>query len=142
MEINPLYMLCQCNYIDFLFTYIHLSKRIIISKQFIQEAIAHFIIMTEFSCEPGQSLRGLLRRLKYFSKVPAHASLLVKKLELRLKSFLTVAGIEECSNCEDEVGPLGPWITASNNRVQIHVIIYTLYFGSKLRQSESKTTLK
>lgn len=62
---------------------------------------------------PGQSSRGVSRMEKYLSKVPAHASRLVKKFEfLRLKSFFTVAGIDECSYWEVGVGPLGSWITA------------------------------
>ena len=61
----------------------------------------------ESRCKPGQSSRGVSRRKKYFSNVPAHASLFVKKLDFKLKSFFTVAGIEECSNCEYGVGPSG-----------------------------------
>lgn len=72
----------------------------------------------EDQSKPGQSSRGVSRRQKYFSKVPAHASLFVKKFDFRLKSFFTVAGIEECSNCECGVGPTGSWITAqSKSRV-------------------------
>jgi hypothetical protein len=66
--------------------------------------------------KPGQSSRGVSRRRKHFSKVPAHASLLVRKFDSRLNSFFTVAGIEECSNCEYGVGPSGSWITAPNNQ--------------------------
>lgn len=63
--------------------------------------------------KPGQSSRGVSRMLKYFSKVPAQASLFVKKLDFKLKSFFTVAGMEECSNCEVGVGPSGSWITTT-----------------------------
>lgn len=48
---------------------------------------------------PGQSVLGLLLLIKIPSKVPAHSSRFVRKL-LRLKIFLTVAGMDECSNCE------------------------------------------
>lgn len=42
------------------------------------------------------------------SKVPAHSSLFVKGAD-RLKIFLTVAGMDECSNSEVGNGdPLGP----------------------------------
>ena len=53
----------------------------------------------------GQSVRGVSRVRKQ-SKVPAQASRLVRKL-LRLKSFLTVAGMEECSNSDVGYGPDG-----------------------------------
>ena len=46
------------------------------------------------------------------SNVPAHASLAVNALDGRLNSLRTVAGMEECSNCEVGVGPLGVWTTA------------------------------
>lgn len=53
----------------------------------------------------GQSVLGVVRVVKTPSKVPAHASLKVKKAG-RLKIFLTVAGIDECSYCEVDVGPV------------------------------------
>ena len=56
---------------------------------------------------PGQSVLGELNSATTCSNVPAHASLFVKKLDFKLKSFFTVAGIEECSNCEYGVGPSG-----------------------------------
>jgi hypothetical protein len=36
---------------------------------------------------------------------------LVRKSCGRSKSFLTVAGMDECSYCDVGVGPLGPWTT-------------------------------
>lgn len=43
------------------------------------------------------------------SNDPAHSSLLVRKGDGRLKMFLTVAGMEECSYSDDGEGdPLGP----------------------------------
>jgi len=46
------------------------------------------------------------------SKVPAHSSLFVKKVVM-LKSFFTVAGMDECSYSDVGNGdPLGPWTTA------------------------------
>lgn len=72
----------------------------------------------EDQSKPGQSSRGVSRRQNSSSKVPAHASLFVKKFDFRLKSFFTVAGIDECSNCEYANGPTGSWITTpSNTRV-------------------------
>lgn len=68
------------------------------------------------SYKPGQSVRGVFRREKWLSKVPAHASLFVRKFEFRLNSFFTVAGIDECSKCECGVGPLGSWITAQGKK--------------------------
>lgn len=32
-----------------------------------------------------------------------------------------VAGIEECSNSEFGVGPLGPLITAENSKIQVYI---------------------
>ena len=62
---------------------------------------------------PGQSVLGELNSPKTCSNVPAQASLCVKKLEERLKIFLMVAGIEECSNSEFGVGPVGPLNTVT-----------------------------
>lgn len=66
---------------------------------------------------PGQSVRGVFRMDKWLSNVPAQASLFVRKFEFRLNNFLTVAGMEECSNCECGVGPLGSWITARSKEI-------------------------
>jgi hypothetical protein len=72
--------------------------------------IKEFVIKA--SCEglPGQSVLGLVL-VKTPSKVPAHASRFVRN-SLRLKIFFTVAGIEECSNCDVSYGPEGPCNTA------------------------------
>lgn len=51
-----------------------------------------------FESVPGQSVLGVAL-VRMPSKVPAHSSRFVKK-SFRLKSFFTVAGMEECSNCE------------------------------------------
>jgi hypothetical protein len=52
--------------------------------------------------------------------VPAHASLFVKKDEVRLKSFFTVAGMDECSYSDVGNGdPLGPWTTVSIPSYQV-----------------------
>lgn len=50
--------------------------------------------------------------------MPAQASLFVRKFDLRLKSLFTVAGIDECSNCEYGVGPAGSCMTVSSNEDQ------------------------
>lgn len=55
---------------------------------------------------PGQSVLGEVSS-KMPSKVPAHASLFVKKSDLSVNNFLMVAGIDECSNSEVAVGPIG-----------------------------------
>jgi hypothetical protein len=52
------------------------------------------------------------------SNVPAQASRLFKKF-LRWKIFLSVAGMEECSNWDVASGPDGLWSTAHTG---IHVI--------------------
>lgn len=54
---------------------------------------------------PGQSVLGLVR-LMTASNVPAHSSRFVRKL-LRLNIFFSVAGIDECSNCDVGSGPFG-----------------------------------
>lgn len=56
---------------------------------------------------PGQSVLGSSSSVKMCSNVPAHASRLVRKSDERLKIFLRVAGMEECSNSEVSVGPAG-----------------------------------
>ena len=61
---------------------------------------------------PGQSVLGVVLFKKTLSKVPAHSSRFVKKC-FRLKIFLTVAAIEECSNCDVGYGPEGPCNTAN-----------------------------
>jgi len=55
---------------------------------------------------PGQSVLGLCL-VKTPSKVPAHSSRFVRN-SFRLKIFLTVAAIEECSNSDVGYGPEGP----------------------------------
>lgn len=57
---------------------------------------------------PGQSVRGSVLAITTLSKVPAQASLFVRKGEDKLKSFFTVAGMDECSNSDEGDGPLGP----------------------------------
>lgn len=65
------------------------------------------------------------------SKVPAHSSLFVRKGAVRLKIFLTVAGIDEWSNSEVGDGdPLGPWTTAfiivnANNKLLVISFYYS-----------------
>jgi hypothetical protein len=54
------------------------------------------------------------------SKVPAQASLFVRKLECKLNSFFKVAGIDECSYCELFCGAFGSWITAQMERKAVH----------------------
>lgn len=61
---------------------------------------------------PGQSVLGEDNCPTTSSKVPAHASLLVKKSALRLNNFFMVAGIDECSNSEVKLGPFGLPTTA------------------------------
>lgn len=58
----------------------------------------------------GQSILGLVLLITP-SKVPAQASLFVKK-SFKLKIFLTVAGIDECSYSDVGDGPVGPCNTA------------------------------
>lgn len=65
---------------------------------------------------PGQSVRGEVNSPTTCSNVPAHASLWVKKLDVMLNIFFIVAGIEECSNSELAVGPLGLLTTAEPSR--------------------------
>lgn len=65
----------------------------------------------------GQSVRGV-ERLSALSKVPAHASRFVRKGPGKLNSFFTVAGMDECSNCEVGVGPFGVCITANHKLMQ------------------------
>lgn len=60
---------------------------------------------------PGQSVLGDVSSPTTSSNVPAHASLLVKKLDERLNIFFIVAGMDECSNSESGVGPFGALIT-------------------------------
>lgn len=67
-------------------------------------------MICRFASLPGQSVLGVVL-VKTPSKVPAHASRLVRK-SFRLKIFLTVAAIEECSNSEVGFGPEGPCNTA------------------------------
>lgn len=67
-------------------------------------------MIKRFERLPGQSDLGDFL-VKTPSKVPAHASRLVRN-SFRLKIFLTVAGMEECSNCEVSYGPEGPCNTA------------------------------
>jgi len=59
---------------------------------------------------PGQSVLGVFL-VNTHSKVPAHASRLVKK-SFKLKIFFTVAGIDECSYSDVGCGPDGPCNTA------------------------------
>jgi hypothetical protein len=46
----------------------------------------------------GQSVLGVSLSVNRSSKVAAQASRFVRKSEVRLNNFLTVAGMEECSN--------------------------------------------
>lgn len=59
---------------------------------------------------PGQSVLGVVLRATP-SKVPAHSSLFVR-CDFRPKIFLTVAGIDECSNSDVGYGPVGLCNTA------------------------------
>lgn len=68
---------------------------------------------------PGQSTLGLVL-VKMPSKVPAQASRLVRNSS-RLKIFLTVAAMEECSNSDVGYGPEG----ACNTAVLSHQSTYT-----------------
>lgn len=45
--------------------------------------------------------------MRTVSNVPAHSSRLVRNDPGKLKSFFTVAGIDECSNSEVGLGPFG-----------------------------------
>jgi hypothetical protein len=63
---------------------------------------------------PGQSVRGVFR-VRTVSNVPAQASRFVRKAPGKLNSFFTVAGIDECSNSEVDVGPVGLCNTATEN---------------------------
>lgn len=68
-----------------------------------------FVVMVDVLDLPGQSVLGSVRVCTMDSKVPAHSSRLVRKGDVRLKSFLTVAGMEECSYSDVGNGdPLGP----------------------------------
>jgi hypothetical protein len=59
--------------------------------------------------KPGQSVLGCVLVCRIDSNVPAHSSLLVRNGDDKLKIFLTVAGIEECSNSDVGNGlPFGP----------------------------------
>jgi hypothetical protein len=70
-------------------------------------------------CLHRQSVLGVLRE-RTPSKVPAQASRAVKKGACRLKSFFTVAGIDECSYCDVGVGPFGSCTTAPHNTLDAH----------------------
>ena len=69
------------------------------------------------------------------SKVPAHSSLFVKKGEDMLKSFFTVAGMDECSYSDVENGdPSGPWTTASPCQSNI----YQFFVNFSLANNQQK----
>ena len=59
-------------------------------------------------------MRGVVR-VRTVSKVPAHASRLVKKGLGRPNNFFTVAAMEECSNWDVGVGPFGSCNTAQTS---------------------------
>ena len=84
-------------------------------------------------CLLGQSVRGVLR-VRTVSKVPAHASRLVKKGLGRPNNFFTVAAIEECSNWDVGVGPFGSCNTAQTTKkqlsIKVHLVFHVLHHPS------------
>uniref|UniRef100_A0A7C8YF60 Uncharacterized protein n=1 Tax=Opuntia streptacantha TaxID=393608 RepID=A0A7C8YF60_OPUST len=93
------------------------------SDSFLSSFASKSLSLTGSGNVSGQSVLGVVL-FKTISKVPAQASLLVRKF-FKLKIFFTVAGIEECSYCDVGCGPDGVCSTACNFHVQ------NVYYFSK-----------